>query len=194
MLSKKLVAGDEKIQESSATDSNVDMRKPSCADEDLKIDLPIVDASKIDPYTESPNPPIFDPDVPCCSHQMFPLASASTSSAVGALTFPTKLKKFPRKVTSPANAAPSMLLNQPALSLHAKKTAGALKLRNAFASASANTSSNSIGGGGVASVGGPPSLMRAARRSSLSKDGRKLKKKKSLKADATLKRKKSRVF
>lgn len=195
MLSKKLSAAEEKINESIASDSNVDMRKSSCGDDELKIEMPIVDTGKI-AFIETPSPPAFDPDMPCCSHQMFPQAAASTSSAAGLLTFPAVLKKFPRKVASPATAAPSILLNQPSL-IHVKKSSAAMKLRNSFASVGTGSGSSGVGGGGGGSVlVGQSSLLRAARRSSssLSKDGRKLKKKKSLKADTTLKRKKSRVF
>lgn len=194
VLSKMLAAGDEKTQEATTSDANVDMRKPSSFNDELSIDLPIVDSSKIG-FIETSNPPAFDPDVPCCSHQMFPQANAS---AVGPLTFPTKLKKFPRKSTSPTTTAPSIMLNQPS-PMHVKKPTGALKLRNSFAgvgtSTSADNSGDGGGGGGSGSIiVAQSSLLRAARRSSLGKDGRKLKKKKSLKADSTLKRKKSRVF
>lgn len=197
VLSKKMAAGDEKTHESIANDSSIDMRKSSCGDDELKIEIPIVDTSKI-AFIETANSPAFDPDMPCCSHQMF--SQASTSTATGALAFPAKLKIFPRKATSPATANPSILLNQPSL-MNVKKSSGALKLRNSFASIGTNTNGSNSGGGiGVSGGGsviiGHSSLLRTTRRSSssLSKDGRKLKKKKSLKADATLKRKKSRVF
>lgn len=197
VLSKMLAAGDEKTNEATTSDANIDMRKSSCAGDELSIDLPIVDSSKID-FIDTSNPPGFDPDVPCCSHQMFPQATASiSSSAVGPLTFPTKLKKFPRKPISPATATPTVLSNQ-ASPMHVKTPTGALKLRNSFAGVGTSTGADSSGdgnGGSGSIIVAQSSLLRAARRSSLGKDGRKLKKKKSLKADSTLiKRKKSRVF
>lgn len=203
VLTKKTAASEEKTQESTVIDSNVDMEKVSCVgDDSLKIEL-----SNEIAFNDTPDPPIFDPDLPCCSHQIFSQASASTSHTSVAHVFPTKLRTYPQKSTSPTvTASSSILLNQPSV-LHVKKSATPLKLRNSFSSIGASTSSSSSNGSGgsisqrsnnnIGSVGGSisqTSLLRAERRSSLGKDVRKVKKKKSLKADTTLKRKKSRVF
>lgn len=179
VLSKKLPVNDDKLQETPVCDP--------CVDDELKIASTLVDSNSLT-FIETSIPSTFDPDMPCCSHQAFSQALPSSASSTSAgLSFPKKLKKITRKIAPPTSATPSMAHKQ------VKKPLNALKLCNSIASVGTSTSSNSSMSNSSTTVG-PSSLIRTTRRSSLSRDGRKLKKKKSLRAEATLKRKKSRVF
>lgn len=113
----------------------------------------------------------FDPDIPCCSYQILPQTSQSFHSF-----------KYPNTVIKPGNflrkssATTSMLLNQSSI-VQNNKIGSTIKLRSSFSGAGTNGS-----------------RLKSLRRTSLTKDGRRMKKKKSLKADSSLKRKKSKVF
>lgn len=117
----------------------------------------------------------FDPNMPCCSYQILP----QTSSSFNPFKYPNAPKKasnFLRKT----NASTPMLINQSSIMQSTKiKSCKVPKLRSGFS-------------GAGPSNGG--SRLKSLRKSSLIKDGLRMKKKKTLKADSSMKRKKSKVF
>ncbi|XP_055322392.1 cytosolic carboxypeptidase-like protein 5 isoform X2 [Sitodiplosis mosellana] len=121
----------------------------------------------------------FDPDVPCCSYQLLP----QPSTTFNPFKFPNAPKKpmggnFLRKTSASTS---SMLIGQSSIVQSTKIKSSAIKLRSGF---------NSAGTSGA----GSRLKSKVSFKSSLTKDGRRLKKKKSLKADTGIKRKKSKVF
>lgn len=135
---------------------------------------------------------IFDQDKPCCSYNLVPASSNIRSnsisvnsnilSSVGSLNYPVKFKKA-GSFAGFSSAPNSLILSQTTV-MHNKKrkTGTALKLKSSF-----NTT-------GAANAINNPVILKSAKRGNLIKDRTKLKKKKTLKADSTLKRKKSKVF
>lgn len=125
----------------------------------------------------------FDPDVPCCSYQLLPQPSSSASASASAPFNPFKFPNAPKKpgnfLRKSSASTSSMLIGQSSIVQSTKIKSSAIKLRSGF-----NSAGSSSGG----------SRLKSLRKSSLTKDGRRLKKKKSLKADTGLKRKKSKVF
>lgn len=122
----------------------------------------------------------FDPDVdPCCSYQIL----SQPSTQFNRFKYPNPIRRsgstFLRK-----SVATSSLIGQPSLgqSSKLKKPANLKLIRSSGCGASVSTGMNHS------------TQLRSLRRSSLTKDGRRLKKKKSLKTDVALKRKKSKVF
>ncbi|XP_031618477.1 cytosolic carboxypeptidase-like protein 5 [Contarinia nasturtii] len=118
----------------------------------------------------------FDPDLPCCSYQLLP----QPSSSFNPFKYPNVPKKsgtflLPRKSSASTS---SILISQSSIVQSTKVKSSAIKLRGGFNSA--GSSSNGT-------------RLKSLRKSSLTKDGRRMKKKKSLKADAG-KRKKPKVF
>lgn len=123
------------------------------------------------PTTASP----FDPDVPCCSYQILP----QPSSSFNPFKFPNAPKKPGNFLRKSSATTSSMLIGQSSIVQSTKIKSSAIKLRSGFNSAGSSSGS---------------SRLKSLRKSSLTKDGRRLKKKKSLKADTGIKRKKSKVF
>lgn len=186
VLNKKLIS-DEKLEadlksefESElAVDTNNVITNKTFPSDELIIELP--SPTFIEPTEQSASSSSsFESHIPCCSYQLLPSVASTSIASTSFLPKMRKAGSFTRK--SPPTA-PSMLINQSSIlqGKKLKKSTG-LKLRGNFA------------GGGSSSNIAHPTLLRSARRTSLSKDGRKLKKKKLLKPDATLKRKKSKVF
>lgn len=116
----------------------------------------------------------FDPDIPCCSYQILP-----QSSSFNPFKYPNAPKKSGNFLRKSSASTSSILLSQSTIVQATKMKGSAIKLRGAF-----NSASSSSGG----------TLLKSLRKSNLTKDGRRMKKKKLLKADAGLKRKKSKVF
>lgn len=114
----------------------------------------------------------FDPNIPCCSYQLPPQSSSATASAASSssssATSSLNTFKYPNVVNKTGTFARKPITTNPT------STLSAIKLRSGFSNATVET--------------------RSFRKSSLAKDGRRMKKKKSLKADTGLKRKKSKVF
>lgn len=116
----------------------------------------------------------FDPE-PCCSYQILP----QPSSSFNPFKFPNVPKKPGNFLRKSSASTSSMLIGQSSIVQNTKIKSSAIKLRSGF-----NSAGTSSGG----------SRLKSLRKSSLTKDGRRLKKKKSLKADTGIKRKKSKVF
>lgn len=130
----------------------------------------------------------FNPDIPCCSYQLLP---QTTSTSFNPFKYPNAPKKSSNFLRKSASSTASLLSINTTMAIGpgSKVKSSAIKMRgNSFGAA----------GSGVASVGGPSNngsrLKSSLRKSSLTKDGRRMKKKKSLKADAGIKRKKPKVF
>lgn len=118
----------------------------------------------------------FDPDMPCCSYQILPQTSSSSFNPFKYPNVPKKTGNFLRKSSSSTS---SVLINQSSIGQSTKIKSSAIKLRSGYNSASSTSSG---------------SRLKSLRKSSLTKDGRRMKKKKTLKADTGIKRKKSKVF
>lgn len=129
-------------------------------------------AGTMAPMTTVSTATTFNPDVPCCSYQMLP----QTSNSFNPFKYPNAPKKssnFLRK--SSASTASMLSMNPSAMGPGGKGKSSAIKLRcNSFSGASGSTNNGSR-------------LKSSLRKSSL-------KKKKSLKADAGIKRNKPKVF
>lgn len=128
--------------------------------------------------TPIPTTAVFNPDIPCCSYQILPQTSA----------FPFKYPNPPKKSSSfsrkSSSSATSMLSLNPSVMVPGSKVkkTSVIKLRGtSYGGTSSSTNNGSR-------------LKASLRKSSLTKDGRRMKKKKSLKADAGIKRKKPKVF
>lgn len=117
----------------------------------------------------------FDPNIPCCSYQILP----QPSSSFNPFKYPNTSKKPGNYLRKSSASTSSMLINQTSIVQNTKIKSSAIKLRSSF-----NSAGSSNNGARLKSLG----------KSSLTKDGRRMKKKKSLKADTGIKRKKSKVF
>lgn len=125
-------------------------------------------------FIDQPTTAPFDPNIPCCSYQILP----QTSSSFNPFKYPNAPKKagnFLRKTS----ASTSLLINQSSIMQNNKIKSSAIKLRSGFSGAGPSNSG---------------SRLKSLRKSSLIKDGLRMKKKKTLKADSSMKRKKSKVF
>lgn len=117
----------------------------------------------------------FDPDMPCCSYQILP----QTSSSFNPFKYPNASKKTGNFLRKSSSSTSSVLINQSSIGPNTKVKSSAIKLRSGYNSANSTNSG---------------SRLKSLRKSSLTKDGRRMRKKKTLKADTGIKRKKSKVF
>lgn len=133
---------------------------------------------------------MYDAERPCCSHSIRGgqiTAPTGITSTTSLNTYPLKTKKqstFPATQSLNVNQASGASTSATSLlsSLHGKKqSTTVLKIRSKYGAAAGSSAMQS-------------GLLKPLKRSNSSKDSLRLKKKKILKTDSNLKRKKSRVF
>lgn len=177
VANKKFSVGDKVETKDSTIDLDMNaMNNLNIKSDDVNPMAQNVSASETEDLSAFIDQPTtsFDPNMPCCSYQLLPQPSSSFN--------PFKYPNVPKKSTSflrkSTASTSSMLISQSSIAQNAKVKSSAIKLRGGFNSAGSTSNG---------------SRLKSLRKSSLTKDGRRMKKKKSLKAD-TGKRKKSKVF
>lgn len=177
--SKKYGTGDKPDSKESTFDLDINaMNNLNLKSDDVTVITPnatITDPDDLSAFIDQPATS-FDPDIPCCSYQMLP----QSTSSFNPFKYPNAPKKsgnFLRKTTASTS---SMLINPSTIVVqNSKVKSSAIKLRSSYS------------GAGLSNNG---SRLKSLRKPSVTKDGRRMKKKKSLKADTGVKRKKSKVF